>query len=428
MANKLPFGLFIAVALTICGCSSLRQFTANRKIQQQLTKKSPLANHFTGFILYDPLSRQVLWEHQAKKHFTPASNIKILTTYACLEALPDSVPTFYKYQGADSTIWIYPLGDPTFLHMDFPPIDWPEKLNVKSMLGVQKPASTPPVFGPGWAWDDYSYSFQQERSYFPIYGNEIRVSEAPDLRWTIKPAFFRGFVSSGKQKGRGWKYNDFTVSDVMEGTESVLPFTTSDELLVALLSDTLQLDIQLTNAGDTLMSKVDTLYSYPKLQVLQLMMHRSDNFLAEQLLITCANFTGYGDINTYRNSLMEKWDLTGKIKWVDGSGLSRYNLVSPLAMAKVLTYIYLKYPWDALKSIFPAGGQSGTLTHWYNAQLPYVYAKTGTLSNNHCLSGYILTSSGKTLVFSLMNNNYLGSSNDIKPAMEKILIQIRDNY
>jgi D-alanyl-D-alanine carboxypeptidase/D-alanyl-D-alanine-endopeptidase (penicillin-binding protein 4) len=50
-----------------------------------------------------------------------------------------------------------------------------------------------------------------------------------------------------------------------------------------------------------------------------------------------------------------------------------------------------------------------------------VFAKTGTLNKVKTLAGYLKTNSGKTLVFSLMVNNYAGSVDMVKKRMEKIL-------
>ena len=79
-------------------------------------------------------------------------------------------------------------------------------------------------------------------------------------------------------------------------------------------------------------------------------------------------------------------------------------------------------------AFLPAGGQSGTLKNYYDAQTPYIYAKTGSLSNNHSLTGLLITKSGKMLTFSFMNSNYVVSSSTLKAAMEEVLILARDNF
>ncbi len=92
--------------------------------------------------------------------------------------------------------------------------------------------------------------------------------------------------------------------------------------------------------------------------------------------------------------------------------------------------MFREIPRERLYLFFPAGGESGTIEDWYPGNPePYIYAKTGSLSNNHCLSGYLLTKSGKTLIFSsFMNNHFMESSSEIKNRMQSIFEEIRDTY
>ncbi|MEQ8239600.1 MAG: D-alanyl-D-alanine carboxypeptidase [Cyclobacteriaceae bacterium] len=174
----------------------------------------------------------------------------------------------------------------------------------------------------------------------------------------------------------------------------------------------------------------DTIYSQRTIDVLATMMKSSDNFLAEQLLIQSGIINGSWNTDAYRNRLLTKWStfLTHQPQWYDGSGLSRYNLITPKSLVEILHEIYQQLSFDEIKYIFPVGGESGTIRNYYKATTPYVIAKTGTLKNNHCLSGYLVTASGKTLIFSFMNNHYIGSSHQAKLAMEKVLVRIRDKY
>tara|TARA_R110000737_G_C14519089_1_gene475054 strand:- start:816 stop:1130 length:315 start_codon:yes stop_codon:yes gene_type:complete len=75
------------------------------------------------------------------------------------------------------------------------------------------------------------------------------------------------------------------------------------------------------------------------------------------------------------------------------------------------------------------GGQAGTIRRWYAGETePYVFAKTGTLSGVHSLSGFIKTNSGKVLIFSFMHNNYPGFTNPIREQMQEVLEFVRDKY
>jgi D-alanyl-D-alanine carboxypeptidase/D-alanyl-D-alanine-endopeptidase (penicillin-binding protein 4) len=163
-------------------------------------------------------------------------------------------------------------------------------------------------------------------------------------------------------------------------------------------------------------------------EIYEPLMQESDNFMAEQILLTCSNEV-FDTMNTQKiirfftkEYLKESPD---QPLWRDGSGLSRYNLFTPQTMIFLLNKIYKKIPEERIFNIFPTGKKQGTIKDWY---APFVHAKTGTLSNKHCLSGYITTRKEKTLLFSFMHNNYITSSTPLKEEMQKILNFIHTKY
>jgi D-alanyl-D-alanine carboxypeptidase/D-alanyl-D-alanine-endopeptidase (penicillin-binding protein 4) len=91
----------------------------------------------------------------------------------------------------------------------------------------------------------------------------------------------------------------------------------------------------------------------------------------------------------------------------DGSGLSRLNLVSPEAVTKLLTHMYLSADRDGWLDMLPIGGDDGTLSHRFRGAgiSGRVLAKTGTLTHVSALAGYLEPSSGSRLAFSVLVNN-----------------------
>jgi D-alanyl-D-alanine carboxypeptidase/D-alanyl-D-alanine-endopeptidase (penicillin-binding protein 4) len=82
---------------------------------------------------------------------------------------------------------------------------------------------------------------------------------------------------------------------------------------------------------------------------------------------------------------------------------------------------------ERMKVILATGGE-GTLSAYYKKNAGFIYAKTGTLSNNCALSGYLITSKGKLLIFSVLANNYISSATPVRRAVERFLNGIRKKY
>jgi D-alanyl-D-alanine carboxypeptidase/D-alanyl-D-alanine-endopeptidase (penicillin-binding protein 4) len=159
------------------------------------------------------------------------------------------------------------------------------------------------------------------------------------------------------------------------------------------------------------------------------MMLESDNFLAEQLMLMVSDRL-FQRLDTERAiEFMLKtylFDLPDPPKWVDGSGLSRHNLFTPRAMVSLFEKLYRMVPDQQLFELLPTGGESGTIKNSYQASSPYIFAKTGTMSNNHSLVGLIKTKSGKIYSFAFMNSNYLNKASEVRREMEKVLLMVRD--
>jgi D-alanyl-D-alanine carboxypeptidase/D-alanyl-D-alanine-endopeptidase (penicillin-binding protein 4) len=113
--------------------------------------------------------------------------------------------------------------------------------------------------------------------------------------------------------------------------------------------------------------------------------------------------------------------------FVDGSGLSSHDLVTPRATAKLLQFATTQ-PWFAdWKASLPVGGEDGTLGGRF-AKPPlkdHIFAKTGTLGEARALSGYIDAASGRTVIFSIMVDNHLPGSTADRDAMDKIVAAIQ---
>jgi len=88
--------------------------------------------------------------------------------------------------------------------------------------------------------------------------------------------------------------------------------------------------------------------------------------------------------------------------------------------------IYRAVPQDRLFKLLAAGGKNGTLKNWSKADVPYIFGKTGSLSNVRALSGFLITKKNKILIFCFMNNNFTAPGTEVRGRVERILKQVHD--
>jgi D-alanyl-D-alanine carboxypeptidase/D-alanyl-D-alanine-endopeptidase (penicillin-binding protein 4) len=204
------------------------------------------------------------------------------------------------------------------------------------------------------------------------------------------------------------------------------PKANSDSLMNVMLVD--MIGGSLSDYVD--LTKYSILHSQPSDSLFKPMMHRSDNFFAEQTLLMASNeYLGYMSdekiIDTILNS--DLINVPQKPKWVDGSGLSRYNLFTAQSFVYILNKMKKEFGFERMKIILPTGGE-GTLSSYYKKDAGFIFAKTGTLSNNCAISGYLITKKGKLLIFSILANNYITGATPVRKAVEQFLQQLREKY
>lgn len=416
---------YIIIVISII--SSVQLFGQKELIDKELNSEF-YSSQFTGFYLYDPVTTEELYNHNGAKFFIPASNTKIFTLYTAMKMLGDSIPAF-KYQLINNELHIEGTGDPTFLH---------PKYKANKSLNFLKNNGTKVVlhwnnfdeesFLPGWTWDDFRKDYAPERSQFPIHENLVSISKKGNTVQTF-PNYFKDFTEiKDKLEQRDFYENKFYISQ-RKRSERV-PFIVNKQTVENTLTEILGKTVEVSDKPFP--KDFSIFYSEKTDYVYREMMENSDNFLAEHLLLLVSStlpgkLSASESINFSERYLVN--DLQQKPQWYDGSGLSRYNLFTPQNFVQVLDKLYKEFPQERLFSIFPIGGRTGTIKNRYrDVSTPYIFAKTGTLSNNVTLSGYIKTNSGKTLIFSFLNNNSIKDLTEIRNNNEKLLRIIRDNY
>ncbi|WP_142784636.1 D-alanyl-D-alanine carboxypeptidase/D-alanyl-D-alanine-endopeptidase [Changchengzhania lutea] len=417
--------LFLALLIAVLHSCKSSYITNN------ITKKieTPFYdNQFTGLLVYNPKTNDTVVKYHADKYFIPASNTKIFTLYTALNTLPNRIPSF-KYTIKADTITIQGTGDPTFLHPFFNDSTALKMARNYKKVNLVWGNLEDDKFGPGWAWEDYDTYFSPERSSFPMYGNVVTINGKDSLQSTPK-ALKQNIQYSETSKRRNYNDNIFFYNLKKRRDTIEIPMVIDTFLIEKLWQSILPGKISISNYAEKKMEYVA--YSVPSDSLYKRMMEISDNFLAEQMLILCSSvFSDTLSSSKMRERILENElkDLKHPPRWVDGSGLSRYNLFTPTSFVQVLTKLYNEIPQERLFNLFPVGGKSGTLKKYYSGnEKPYIYAKSGTVGNNYSLSGYLITNSGKMLIFSFMNNHYTNPTGEVKKHMQSVLEWLRDNY
>ena len=366
-------------------------------------------------------SNKILADFNGSKYMTPASNTKLLTFLGAIQTF-DSLPALEYFVENDSVIHFKSTGYPLLLHPFYSDTLLFDFLNQEKIWKYHVPEFTPDPLGEGWAWDDYNYYYAAEKSPFPIYGNSVMGIKGSGLI----PSFEIIEDSINNNLVREKDSNLFYSNIGNWKTKDTLyrPFITSDSLFVKILSEVTRNQIEIVKGEDSLTWQ--TLYTGNDEKLYKGLLHDSDNGIAESLLLMISNsFNGVFDTQIAIDWLTKDWEsfIPDPLEWVDGSGVSRYNMFTPRTLITILKQIRNQLDWDSLKVLFAKSGESGTLSSY--SKLNNVYAKTGTLRHNHNLSGYWENEDGEIYEFSIMVNHYTSSTSKIREGISTILTNLQ---
>lgn len=443
---NLPSPITSMVEKTVLSAKELVDINVNTMMTDPVLK-----NATWGFVVYDPKTKKVISSYNENTPLVPASTTKLLTTETAMSMLGENYRwnTQLEYSGSvdengvlNGNLYIVGSGDPS--------------------LGTNKAGA--------WAYRDIISDFKEGLSregIKKVNGDIIiqtalfkgNISKLPEnVVWLennnyylpagttreINPANEKLIVkkSAGFSTEKKFFYvspynNQMVYADKYEGdgilttklpdAPAYLANTFRTTLVKGGIPVTGKVTPKMTDANPEGRKLISTYKSPTLSDIIYYTNQHSDNGLAEALLKT-VGFQRLGDQTTESGRKVvtehlknEGFDMMG-LNYIDGSGLSRSNNVTPISQVKFLTSLMDEKYYKTYFNSLPVGGQSGTLKRMFNGLgNGQVFAKTGTLNKVKTLAGYIKTNTGKTLVFSLMVNNYAGSVDMVKKRMEKIL-------
>ncbi|HKW46096.1 MAG TPA: D-alanyl-D-alanine carboxypeptidase/D-alanyl-D-alanine-endopeptidase, partial [Gemmatimonadaceae bacterium] len=179
--------------------------------------------------------------------------------------------------------------------------------------------------------------------------------------------------------------------------------------------------------GDTLVSFV----SKPLRDILPALLKPSQNQIAEMLLRTLGLERGGSGTADSGRKVVERqlavWGVPPSTYVIrDGSGLSRYDYLAPEALVHVLDVMRRSPNFQLFYDALPIAGVDGTIKTRMRgtAAENNVHAKTGSVANARSLSGYVRTAGGRTLIFSMLANNWTVPAVDVTRMQDSIAARL----
>ena len=405
------------VLVLVLICTNVYSQISSKKIDRWVSKNENLKNSIVSIAVKQLDKKKKISGININTFMTPASNTKILTVFGSIST-GDTIPSI-KYRISSDTLRISPTGYPFIAHPKYDDADLEKFIKSFSHIVYHKPSSDIDRYGPAWAWDDFKYYFQAERSEMPIYGNVIQIVKLSDDSIKVSPDIFKMKLNMEQKEkvSRDYKENNFFINPslIKVGDTIYHPFVTSRKNTINLLKEFFNTPVSFDEEG---LNNYKIWNSTVKAKIYSAILKDSDNLVSESL---AANISlRYNDTISVEKGLKKILDNldNNKIQLYDGSGLSRYNLTQPSSIVSSLERIEYYYDFETIKEIFPNN-------YIITDTEAFVWGKTGTLKNNHNYSGYLTTDRGKRYVFSIMINHFTEDLVKIKSAIVDFLIFLK---
>jgi len=409
-----------------------------------------------SLLVCDLTDGHVLYAHDPQRLLLPASNMKLLTAAAALRSLGADYryTTALEYR-ANETLVLVGSGDPALSTSQLDELATAVSQHGVTTVGdivVDESHIDNTRFGPGWAWDDEIEAFNPPLGALGVDENVVtvcvsaalvpfvapRVQVAPDGVFTLRNDAATALPDGAdsldwtRLEGR----NELVVRGVLpmpSEVRSCVPVADGATYAATVLRDALRRH-HVTVTGTVRRQEVAyaqaarfrvCVQSAPLRALLVHMMKRSDNYYAEQLLRTLGrrqNDAAPTSGLAVASALLAQMGLgAGTYTQVDGSGLSRYNLVTVSHLVSVLRAMVNDRDFVAALDV---AGVDGTLVGRFTKSplRGRLRAKTGTMGGVSALSGYVCDDRGKPRwVFSFIINGALGPGEDLKTLEEDLM-------
>ncbi|MDH4069614.1 MAG: D-alanyl-D-alanine carboxypeptidase/D-alanyl-D-alanine-endopeptidase [Ignavibacteria bacterium] len=412
-----------------------------------------------GILIHSLTRNEPLYSLNSDLLFTPASNQKLFTAATVLDLLgPGFQLRTECFVAGDSSLVIRGGGDPLLRTADIDSIarrlsgaltadrTWSLAADISLFDSIQ--------WGRGWMWDDDPGDYVMRISPLSVNGNAVRTILFPAnsgvnaTRTEVIPPTSYVHVDNGV---RIWERND----DSLIVSRTAVNDREEIALRGSIERKTKSVDISVINPVAywlTLLGEALDHYGIktsieqtPRVvpdgiepvwtrtgsldSAIVTMMKQSDNLSAEVLFRLAGQVkTGRpgstkGGAMAVKNSLSGFGIDTSAVLIADGSGVSRYNLVSAATLVDLLEGVSQRPDLAGLfESSLPVAGVDGTLRSRMKgtAAEGNLRAKTGTASGLSSLTGYVRTADGELLCFSILMGQYAGKATPYRNVQDAI--------
>lgn len=429
----------------------------------------PQFNRARWGILVQPLSStQILYSRDAQKYFTPASTTKLLTTAAALQQLGTNFRIRTSvYRGGDGVLRVVGRGDPSLTDAQLAALA--KQLKQRGIQRVNQLIADDTyikgdIVHPSWQWEDIQSDYGAPINSLILNQNVFNVRLLPQtLGQPLK------VIWNDISEDRQWQVinesvttaeNQPTFTNVtrdlkgqtlrIQGQLAVnsepalvsLPVLAPAEYFLRRFRSTLiaekipviQMFVSPTNGKNE--EELANVESPPLSELVALTNINSNNLFAESLLRALAIKKPPVENQTSADAGLEvmKATLTQMgvdpvgYSLVDGSGLSRKNLISPEALVQTLQAMAKSPAALVYRASLPVAGRSGTLkSRFQNTPAEgIVQAKTGTMSGVVSLAGYVNAPRYGPVVFSIMVNQSEQPARVVRQGMDEIVVLLAE--
>lgn len=409
----------------------------------------------------DVESGNVVYSLNERTPRIPASTLKIITSSAAYNILGDDYEFSTKlYKSTNNDLYLKLGADPFLTSSDLSKlIDTAKSKKIISPKNIYVDSS---IFdnvewGEGWQWDDDLNPLMPKFSAYNLDGNLLRIDVTPTnnnspASIATKPFYPLTFMNlttttlSAKGNNISLSRNNNIAPNVItvEGTVSKtetrrIPVNDTKRYFTMRLEDAIR-DKKIDYYNSIKFAKLPTgnIYEVDEIThkispAMTAILKNSNNLVAETLFkVAGAVFAGYQGssevslamVNRYLDNMnLDRTD----IRIVDGSGVSKNNLMTTDFMTEFLVQRTKLSNFEEFKAYLPTPGE-GTLKDRMLYFRDNLNAKTGTLSEASAIAGYLKTRKGKMYAFDIMINDAKTSNADKKNIEEQILRQIYTTY